>query len=1540
MSLLSAPITLSKIAVGAALLGGDAIVEAGRKAGSTAAATAGGVGDELAAIGVAVIGTLGEAVGGPPARRRSSTATTRWIEVRGLDTAFDKVSTEVHAALSGLPGVVDVQVNGPLSRVLVTVDEGGPSADELAQTVSRAEKRTLTHLSGTTPRPARSLPGDDNTVAAGLLGTCVASAALVGSLVTSLLPVPRISRIALAPITVAAHHPRVRGMIEDRLGGEATELLLAGAQVTGQALAAAPLGVAVNVSSRAIATAEALNGRRAWRRVEPTLADRARKDGRLPYPTVPDARSVRTGRRSDEIAVDAGLGGAAILAVTASPLTAAEAVLVAAPTPARSVRQAFGASLGRGLHARGAVVLNPQSLRTLGDIDTLLVDPRVLFTAELAVTRVIDVDNGDRARTWRAATAALESGLLKPGWNTLADVPGQALVSPLRRPLATAFLAGARRAGLRVVSLVDDGLHSLRQGFDELLDSGSDPDTALERAVTRLRADGATVALVCNSGSNAIRLAHTGIGIIGEGSAPWGADILVDDLTAAWRVIHAIPVAREANQRAVSLASGASLLGSLMLIPGVRGDGPTSVNATALFSLWHGYHLGTKVFTEPDPLPDSSHDWYALPIDEVLRLLPRPERPAPADTFIAPVARSAPIRLARASITDTVDTLRDFRRTMAEDLADPITPILATGSAASALLGSPVDAVMVAGVLAVNTAISAYQSLHAEKLLEKMLAVQEPLARRVIGEPGTHGYDEVPAGDLRPGDIVEVRSGEVVPADIRIIDADTVEVDESTLTGESLPVSKDGADTPGAPQAERTGMLFAGSTVVAGKSVGVVTAAGESTQVSRALALAPSSSGEVGLAAQLGAITRRALPFSLAGGALVGVLSLLRGTPIREAASGTVGIGVAAVPEGLPLVVTLAQSSSARNLTGSSVLVRNPRAIEAFARLDAVCFDKTGTLSENRLRVAETHGLLGATTAEVLRAAGATMRISKSGKVEHATDAAIHRAAEEAGIDHPAVDAFLPFQSDRPLAAALVGNRLLVKGAPEELAAALEPGHRDELREALQEMAARGLRVLTVAERWVTDEQAHSAADDPDAFARLCGSSLHLLGVIGLSDTPRAGARPLLEELQRRGIEVRLITGDHPVTAAVIAGDLGIAVERDEVMTGPEWDLLNATERVAATRTHRVFARMAPEHKVQVVQALETPYRDRRGLVTAMVGDGANDAAAIRAASVGVGVVSQGSDPARMAADVMLLDGDIEAIIDALDEGEQLWRRVQSAVSVLLGHNVGEVTFGLVTTVLTGKPALNARQMLLVNMLTDALPAAALAVSPQRDPDVAGRHDESTIWRAVAVRAVFTSLGALLAWAFGRATGTASRAATIGLIGLVVTQMIETLTDSHGPLVVATNIGTLAVMALIISVPGVSQMFGCTPVGPVGWAQAFAAAGIAAGVSKMTPQLVDWLIARFLESEADPNGALHRVMAALDSAEGTGEDLAAWLRRVLVSDNGRLLVGDNGRLLVDAEDTDTDEHSVQMLDGGRQQPSTRFDQGIGPDSASELRHNR
>lgn len=726
-----------------------------------------------------------------------------------------------------------------------------------------------------------------------------------------------------------------------------------------------------------------------------------------------------------------------MVGLSSDAVTAASAAQVAAPKAVRTVRESFCCAIGRGLHNNhGCLVMRPQSLRWLAEVDTVVIDPRVLFTDRFTVTRLRGADNHERAMAWAAAAEALDAGLLSPGWNPMSTIQGggdsgEALVSAIRDPLAAALVTEARRAGTRVITVADDGLHSLKQGFDQLHSPGETMDATLAGIVADLRTSGATVALLCQSGEEAALDADLSIGIRREGLAPpWGADILAPDLAAAWRTLRAVPAARSAADKGVSVSAGSSVLGSLMLIASVPGSGPATVDLAALAGLWSGFNLGRKVFDEPLPHPEASHDWHALPVEEVGRLLPRPS----AETAAAPAGPRAEV--AEAELTgkplrlagDAWRSVRDYTGAVREDLSDPITPILATGAAASALLGSPLNAVMVAAVLVGNAAISAQQTVHAEHILDRLLAVQEPAARRVVGPLSDTATEAVPAETLRQGDLIKVRSGEVIPADARLLMTDGVEVDESVLTGESLPVVKDTEPTPGAPMADRTGMLFAGTTMVAGRAVGIVTAVGPASQVRRALAMSPAKAREVGLAAQLRDITKRALPWSLAGGSLVGALSLLRGSPIRDTAAGAVSISVAAIPEGLPLVVTLAQSASARNLSGESVLIRNPKAIEAFARLDAVCFDKTGTLSENRLRVTSLTALDSVDPDEVLAAAVQTMAIGDGLRIEHATDQAVRDAADEHGIRPVPFDAFLPFQSDRPFAAALIGTRIVVKG--------------------------------------------------------------------------------------------------------------------------------------------------------------------------------------------------------------------------------------------------------------------------------------------------------------------------------------------------------------------------------------------------------------------------------------------------------------------------------------------------------------------------------
>lgn len=1425
-----------------ALVGGSAASRAGEAVLTTVPGAA--------TVARAVAGMAVEAVGGPPARRSSRHGRRRWIEVRGLSGPdADAIAGEVLERVRAVPGVVDAVLNRSVSRLVITVDPAGPERN-LLDIVADAERQA--RKSDAHRHHPLTLPGDDTLLVARVFSAAAAAAGLGLSLAGATIRLPGLPNIVSVVPTLADQIPAVRHLLVGRLGHEGTDLLLSVFNVAANVLTVSPTAAAAEAASRTMLAGEAWTARQAWHRHEPGLADQC-PQGRGPA----RGTAIFADGPGEEYANRAGWIGlsaaAVIAALSRDPAVAGAAALVSAPKPTRATREAFGCAMTRGLTTHhDTVVLRPRALRALDRVDAIVIDPRALHTDELAITRVRGVGNSRRTSAWQAADRALGAGLIGPGWHRFSSIPGaggagEALVSPVRDPFATAVVGAARRTGARVVSIRDDGLRSLGQGFDTLYPAGGSLDDTLADVVSQLRLDGATVAFLTTSEMTAQHEADITVGISRGPNPPWGADVFVPDLPAAWRILRAVPAARAASAHGVRLSLSGSAIGALMLVPGVPGYGPDAMNVGVFAGLWAGFNAGDRVFRETLPVPEPGRDWHGLTASEVRAALPRP--PAnPEEPTDRPSVLSAPVRLAWQTSTATWSLAGDLAGEIRTNLADPITPILATGAIASALLGSPFDAALVGSVLLTNASLAAQQQLHARRTLRRLLAVQDPPARLRVGPLQESVSEDVPSTALRPGDVIEVRSGEVVPADARLIEADSVEVDESRLTGESLPVPKQTDPTPGAPLAERSCMVYAGCTVVAGTGLAIVTAVGRGTEVRRAISLAPNINRQIGLPSQLARITSRALPWTLGGGALVGLLSVLRGSPLRDAVSSAVAVSVAAVPEGLPLVATLAQLAAARKLSGEHVLIRNPNSVEALARLNVVCFDKTGTLSENRLQVKRVKPVRGRSRKTVLGSAVRTI-VAHDGRNDHATDEAIRQAAGDVGSG--ARDAYLAFQSGRPFAAALHGTRLTIKGAPEVLMAALAADTFD-LNPMVGEMAAEGLRVLAVAERTLTARQAARAAADPAAMERLCRTGLKPIGLLGLADTPRQTAAPLLAALVARGIGVRLITGDHPLTATVIANELGLAVTPDQAITGGEWELLSADERAAAVTERIVFARMSPEHKVEVVQTLE-----RIGLVTAMVGDGANDAAAIRAASVGIGVAAPGSDPARTAADMLLLDGHIEALLDALDESEQLWRRVQSAVSVLLGGNSGEVAFALITTLVTGRSVLNARQMLLVNMLTDALPAAALAVSNQ-DGERALDRDEAAMWRAIAVRGAATTTGATLAWLMGRLTGTQRRAATIALIGLVSTQLAQTLADSRSPLVVSTAAGSFVALAAVISTPGLSQLFGCTPVDPLGWGQAFAATAVATLLSVYSPGLLERLVPLTDDSvvngdDADPN---------------------------------------------------------------------------------------
>ncbi|MEB3031276.1 cation-translocating P-type ATPase [Mycolicibacter sp. MYC340] len=1383
---------------------------------------------------------------GPALNRRCFRSPERaWVEVRGLDGATgDELATTVLAAARALPGVTSVRLNHPLSRLVVGLDAADPdvvSMRELLRVVTDIEsqyRRVSPFPRNSTPT---SLPGDGMTqmLRAFTVGANVAGLGLATA--GRLLRLPSLPLGLEAGVTVVNYQPRLRALLEDNIGKQATDTLLSLASAAVHTLNTAPTSLAVDLSVEAMRAGEERAAERAWRRREPELAEYAEHPPviaqRRPVPRPPGPIE----RHLDRASVVQAVGAGVIAAATRSPDLAGTAAAVMAPKATHTARESFASTLGRGLaDQHGTVVLRPGSLRELDRVDTVIIDPRVLCGEKLRVMQVRGADDDELRATWAQAQSLLDDPGLKAGWHQIGPRAGvKASFQPALLPLATAVVTEARHADVEVVSVESETLGELRPIFDDIrpLD-GASVDEALAAAVAAYQADGHDVAVLSTAAVEALAAADVALGMLpAQGSPPWCADVLLTDLTAVWRVLHALPVARSVSRRGIEIATGASTLGALLLLPGVRGRGPGPVTTGAAAGALSGYWMARRAVDATAPRPVATHEWHAMSVDQVRAVLPPPDLLVPTENPHGPAASAAlaAVDLARRGAQTAPPRLFwQFAHAVRGELADPITPVLALGAAASAVLGSPVDAMLVGSVLGGNAMLAAAQRLVAERRLNVLLSEQVPPARKVLPDGG---YCDVAAEDLRPGDVIEVRPHEVVPADGRLIEADDLEVDESSLTGESLSVVKQVEATPGAELAERECMVYAGTTVVTGTAIALVTAAGGDTHGRRAAELVAGEQSAVGLQHQLSLLTSKAWRISLAGGTLVTGLGMLRRIGLRQSVASGIAIAVAAIPEGLPLVATLAQQSSARRLAKSGVLVRIPRSVEALGRVDVVCFDKTGTLSQNKLRVTQVKPAQGYSADQVLTFA-AQAAPTTNGRQVHATDAAIIEAAMAADVVDPdrGEVAHLPFRSGRSYSASIDGSVLTVKGAPEVVGPAC--GGDPEVRKTVLGMAGEGLRVIAVALRELSAEQLARLGDDPDPedIAEFCGDGLTFVGLLGIADTPRAEAADLLAELDRRNIPVRLITGDHPVTATAIARELGLTIDAGQVITGADWDALSRKGQERAVDERVVFARMSPENKVQVVQTLE-----RTGKVSAMVGDGANDAAAIRAATVGLAVVAHGSESASTAADVVLLDGRVHALLDALDEGHELWQRVQAAVAVLLGGNAGEVAFAIIGSAITGRSPLNARQLLLVNMLTDALPATALAVSSLSEEAAAagGRGpDERALWRTVAVRGVTTASAAVGAWALASVTGRQQRASTVALVSLVATQLGQTLLDSRDPVVVATAVGSLGVMGTLITIPGVSQLLGCTPLGPLGWTQALGTATVATIGAAVVPRLL------------------------------------------------------------------------------------------------------
>ncbi|GGU82005.1 hypothetical protein GCM10010211_54970 [Streptomyces albospinus] len=1404
-------------------------------------------------------------------------------DVTGLEQAAQKVA----AAVQEHPDVLLAYWDAGLSRLVIQV-----AGEALVGAVERraAELATgygLEHRGGG-EEPQLPHPGGIGEVRAAALALACDTAGIATAVSARMMRLKRPPRLVTAAVTVLREDSRVRGVLHRRLGAAGTDLALAAVHAAAHGLGQSPVALVLDGALRTGQLAEALARAAAFDTAHDALCvpDRPSLSGAgLPRPPV----RPNPGEEYAGVAVAGSLVGAvATLVFTRRLAGAAEAVLAGSPKAARYGPAAFTSALGLALAHGGMLVRGVERLRQLELVDTVVLHPGALHGRRRTVLDVRPTsDSWDHDRLWHAATSALRgSGDATAAVDGVAvdlrPAPGEeepaetgSMIASAGGadvgivgvgweldPLAEDVLDAARRAGLSVVMVDDPSLGE----FGALADTVVASERPLAEVVRELQDEGRVVLTVARISHDDTAGQHLLAGLLAgdlalsvtdeRGAVVWGADVLVlNGLEGVWRLLAAAPAARAVGRRSKTLAqSGAALSGLLVVTGGSparrvllpAGIRLSPVNAAAGAALFTGWRAAYGAAGRKAPRPGPRVPWHTLhPLEALSRLAERP-RTVPG---VLSRARTRVDAVAQLPVfTPARMTVSLFTAVRAE-LDDPLTPVLAVGAAASAVLGSTVDALLVTGALGMNALVGGVQRLRAERALAA-LAVGQRQTVRLVTDSRTGATATVDAARLAPGDLIELATDDVVPADARLLQAADLEVDESALTGESLPTRKQVAATPRAAVADRSCMVYEGTTVVAGRGRAVVVGTGGQTQAGRAASLATRVPPAAGVQARLQELTKRVLPLTLAGGAAVTALSLLRGRPVREAVGGGVAVAVAAVPEGLPLVATVAQMAAARRLSRRGVLVRAPRTLEALGRIDTMCFDKTGTLTENRLRVVRLVTTRGAayTTDDpepakvLLTAARACPDADETGVHAHATDEAVLAAAP---LDRKWVQSDTrPFEASRGYAAAVGQHaddepQLVVKGAPEVVVPCCTDVPPDT-EERAQSLAGEGLRLLAVARRRLSPGDVSDVLDEP-----LQG--LEFLGFVALADTPRASSAPLVAGLRQAGLRPVILTGDHPQTARTVAVSLGWPADVTMV-TGDRLSALDRAGRAELLRDCGVVARVAPEQKLQVIEALR-----EAGRVVAMVGDGANDAAAIRAADVGVGIAARGSAAARNAADLVLTGDELSVLVDAVAEGRALWRSVGDAISILIGGNFGEVGFTVLGTLLDGVSPLSTRQLLLVNLLTDMFPAMAVAVTPQDvKPSEEPPSDDTPVGIAalgaplahqIRQRGLVTGLGATTAWLIGRLTpGSARRTSTMALCGVVGAQLTQTVRGrQHSPLTMATAFGSALVLAGIVQTPGISHFFGCTPLGPVAWTGVGASVGVAALSPWMLPPVEDLL---------------------------------------------------------------------------------------------------
>lgn len=751
--------------------------------------------------------------------------------------------------------------------------------------------------------------------------------------------------------------------------------------------------------------------------------------------------------------------------------------------------------------------------------------------------------------------------------------------------------------------------------------------------------------------------------------------------------------------------------------------------------------------------------WHAMTVDEVAAKLGSDrERGIDQQEARRRLARYGPNKLAEAESTGLLTLLL-------KQFQDFMVLVLIGAAVVSALLGELIDAAAVMAIVALNAVLGCVQEYRAEKSLAALKEMAAPSS--TVRRGGS--VARLAAADLVPGDVILLKEGDRVPADARLIASTGLTIDEAALTGESVPVAKDAGwmGAPGAELAERRNMLFMGTSVSQGRAEALVVATGMATQIGDIAAMIQQSQVELTpLQRRLEQLGRWLVVACLAVVGLVFATGVARGLSVYDMFLTGVSLAVAAIPEGLPAVVTVALALGVQRMIRQNAIVRRLPAVETLGCATVICSDKTGTLTKNEMtavrlvlpqreidvqgsgyepvggffqggvrvdpKEADIRSALmvsahcnDAILQQVEEKGGRRRREGGSWRIlGDPTEGALLVLAKKGGVDpaevgrrHPRI-AEIPFDSDRKRMSVVVrqGDDLVayVKGAPDVILQQcrwirkngsieeLTPALRQDLIRKAERMAADALRVLALAYRRVDRSELSSHSTMAPTSIE---SGLVFAGMAGMIDPPRPEVAVAIAKARRAGIDTLMITGDHPKTAAAIAERLRL--DSPGVITGRELDTMDNRAIRAAVDRYRIFARVSPRHKLRIVKALK-----EKGHVVAMTGDGVNDAPAIKEADIGVAMGQTGTDVTREAAAMVLADDNYATLVAAVQEGRGIYDNIRKFIRYLLACNIGEVLAMLLAAIAGLPMPLLPIQILWVNLVTDGLPAIALGVDP------------------------------------------------------------------------------------------------------------------------------------------------------------------------------------------------------------------------------------